>query len=165
MSKQIQIRRGTTSEHTNFTGAIGEITMDTDTKTIRVHDGTTVGGVPLARRDEIPATYQFPDNMDYVVEMQKPTAANNYAWYRKYKSGWIEQGGIANTPQQWISITLPHNMVNGFYTLVLSCSDTDYNANNVTIAYANKTATGFSLNTSLGGIYYPVEVGYYICGF
>ena len=30
---------------------------------------------------------------DYVIETQNPTAENNYTWYRKYKSGGIEQGG------------------------------------------------------------------------
>ena len=33
---------------------------------------------------------------DYVVESQMPTAENNYTWYRKYKSGWVEQGGFAS---------------------------------------------------------------------
>lgn len=33
--------------------------------------------------------------IDYVVESQAPTAGNNYTWYRKYKSGWVEQGGKA----------------------------------------------------------------------
>ena len=28
-----------------------------------------------------------------VVEFQEPTAANNYTWYRKYRDGWVEQGG------------------------------------------------------------------------
>lgn len=31
---------------------------------------------------------------DYVIESQTPTSQNNYTWYRKYKSGWVEQGGI-----------------------------------------------------------------------
>ncbi len=53
MARQIQIRRGTAAEHKNFTGAIGEITMDTTNNTIRIHDGATLGGVPLARADEI----------------------------------------------------------------------------------------------------------------
>ncbi|HNY25705.1 MAG TPA: hypothetical protein PKJ33_04195 [Alphaproteobacteria bacterium] len=53
MSRQIQIRRGTTSEHTSFTGAIGEITMDTTTNTLRVHDGETAGGIPLARTEDL----------------------------------------------------------------------------------------------------------------
>ncbi len=44
MSRQIQIRRGTAAEHSNFTGAIGEITMDTTNKTLHVHDGVTPGG-------------------------------------------------------------------------------------------------------------------------
>ena len=53
MARQIQIRRGTTLENDNFTGAIGEVTMDTDAKTLRVHDGETMGGIALARKDEI----------------------------------------------------------------------------------------------------------------
>lgn len=44
MSRQIQIRRGTATDHSNFTGAMGEVTMDTTNKTLRVHDGVTVGG-------------------------------------------------------------------------------------------------------------------------
>ena len=31
--------------------------------------------------------------IDYVIESQSPNATNNYTWYRKYKSGWVEQGG------------------------------------------------------------------------
>jgi hypothetical protein len=51
MAKLVQRRRGTTVEHDTFTGAEGEITQDTDKETIVVHDGTTVGGFPLARED------------------------------------------------------------------------------------------------------------------
>ncbi len=50
-NRKLQIKRGTTNENDNFTGAIGEITMDTDVKTLRVHDGETVGGIALARAD------------------------------------------------------------------------------------------------------------------
>ena len=99
MSRQIQIRRGTSAEHTNFTGAIGEITMDTTNKTLRVHDGTTAGGIPLAKQSEIPEPYTMPGNYDFVIESQLPTAENNYTWYRKYKSGWVEQGGLYQKAQ------------------------------------------------------------------
>lgn len=44
MSKQWQIRRGTTAENNGFTGAQGEITMDTDKNQMRLHDGVTQGG-------------------------------------------------------------------------------------------------------------------------
>ena len=48
MAQQVQFRRGTTSDHSAFTGAVGEITVDTTLKTIRVHDGSTVGGSIIA---------------------------------------------------------------------------------------------------------------------
>lgn len=50
MARQIQFRRGTADEHANFTGAEGEITVDTTNKTLRVHDGVTAGGTMLAKR-------------------------------------------------------------------------------------------------------------------
>lgn len=53
MAKILQIRRGSSVQHDKFTGMNGEITFDTDAKTIRVHDGQTVGGFALARKDEI----------------------------------------------------------------------------------------------------------------
>lgn len=48
MSTQVQWRRGTTAQHATFTGAIAEVTVDTDKKTVVVHDGSTPGGSPLA---------------------------------------------------------------------------------------------------------------------
>lgn len=47
----IQRRRGTTVEHNSFTGKNGEITVDTTKKVVVVHDGSTLGGVPMARED------------------------------------------------------------------------------------------------------------------
>ncbi len=48
MAIQIQLRQGTAAEHYTFTGANGEVTVDTTNKTLRVHDGSTVGGIRLA---------------------------------------------------------------------------------------------------------------------
>ena len=48
MAIQIRLRQGTTTEHNSFTGAVGEVTVDTTNKTLRVHDGSTVGGTRLA---------------------------------------------------------------------------------------------------------------------
>lgn len=44
MSTQVQFRRGTTTQNNAFTGAVGELSVDTDLKTLRLHDGTTAGG-------------------------------------------------------------------------------------------------------------------------
>ncbi|WP_105437678.1 hypothetical protein [Neorhizobium sp. T25_13] len=51
MATQIRHRRGTTAQHAAFTGALAEVTVDTDKKTAVVHDGVTAGGIPLARDD------------------------------------------------------------------------------------------------------------------
>lgn len=48
MAVQIQFRRGNTAQHSVFTGAVGEVTVDTDKDILVVHDGSTVGGFPLA---------------------------------------------------------------------------------------------------------------------
>ena len=51
MAKLLKLRRGTTTQHGSFTGAEGEVTIDTDKDTAVVHDGSTAGGRALARED------------------------------------------------------------------------------------------------------------------
>lgn len=50
MTKEVQFRRGSSSDHLDgpgFTGALAEVTVDTTNDTLRVHDGTTKGGHEL----------------------------------------------------------------------------------------------------------------------
>lgn len=49
---ELKLRRGTTTDHQSFTGAEGEITIDTSKDTLVVHDGTTVGGHPLTKTSQ-----------------------------------------------------------------------------------------------------------------
>lgn len=70
----------------------------------------------------------LPNDMDYVVERQEPTAENNYTWYRLYKSGWIEQGGKIpkTTSSTSNTITLPIEMTGVEYdVLITSKADDD----------------------------------------
>tara|TARA_Y100000401_G_scaffold25616_2_gene17874 strand:+ start:440 stop:1918 length:1479 start_codon:yes stop_codon:yes gene_type:complete len=53
MPTQVQWRRGTTTQHNSFTGAAGEVTVDTTLDTLRVHDGSTAGGIRIAKFSEI----------------------------------------------------------------------------------------------------------------
>lgn len=53
MSKAIKRRRGSTLQHSTFTGLAGELTVDTDINTLIVHDGSTVGGHPMAKDSEV----------------------------------------------------------------------------------------------------------------
>lgn len=47
MPTQVQFRRGTTTQNNNFTGAVGELSVDTQLNVLRVHDGSTAGGHAL----------------------------------------------------------------------------------------------------------------------
>ena len=57
MAKLLKLRRGSTSQHSSFTGAEGEVTVDTDKDVLVVHDGSTAGGHPQAAQamDNVPA--------------------------------------------------------------------------------------------------------------
>ena len=61
MSTAVQFRRGTTTEHSTFTGAVGEITVDTTKDTAVIHDGSTVGGHPLLKQAAIGVSVQAFD--------------------------------------------------------------------------------------------------------
>lgn len=132
MAKQLQIRRGTTMANDVFIGAEGEITMDTTTKGLRVHDGQTAGGFKI----------------DTVVAFQAPSAANNYTWYRKYASGWVEQGGlIAAGTTGWktaMNIELPVEMANDKYNVSWMAGYSDY-VDHSTVVTA-RTTTYFTIS-------------------
>ena len=49
MTTAVQHRRGTTAEHSTFTGLEGEVTIDTTKDTAVIHDGVLAGGYPLAK--------------------------------------------------------------------------------------------------------------------
>ena len=81
MTRQIQIRRGTATENDAFTGAVGEVTMDTTNNTLRIHDGTTPGGTVLAKKSEIPSQQitisPIPD-WSAGVDITPPTSSSKY---------------------------------------------------------------------------------------
>lgn len=154
MSRQIQFRRGTADEHKNFTGAEGEITVDLTNKTLRVHDGVTAGGTMLARQSAL-------DAADYVIAWQTPTAENNYTWYRKYKSGWVEQGGTikqAISTDIQIIFSIPMNDINYVWAI-----NTAYNSTNSpsyrAIGCWNRTKTSFTTRTDTN-----FDKSWYVCG-
>lgn len=102
MSKQIQIRRGSATEHENFTGAIGEITMDTTNVSLRIHDGKTVGGIHIARSDMKNLTNA---EKTAIVHMMMPSSKyieltlNSGEMYTAPSDGyiWLQSGETANT--------------------------------------------------------------------
>ena len=105
MAIQLQLRKGTKLQNDAFTGAEGELTYDSTTKSLRIHDGSTQGGI------EIPT----------LVAVQRPTADNDYTWYRKWSDGWVEQGGISvYTSDADYTVSLPVEMTDTNYTVLMT---------------------------------------------
>lgn len=65
-TKAVALRRGSHSENLAFTGVQGEVTVDLGEKnlgtdvntTLRLHNGTTTGGIPMARADMLNVSTQ-----------------------------------------------------------------------------------------------------------
>ena len=92
------------------------------------------------------------DNVDIVIESQFPTADNGYTWYRKYKSGWVEQGGIKlqNTDSKQ-DLSLPIEMSGPTYSVLTSVMDDNLNNYVFCVKVTDKTTTGFK--TTVWGSY------------
>jgi hypothetical protein len=65
MAIQLKLRRGTSAQHEAFTGAEGEVTVDTTLNTLRVHDGATLGGFPVALMDDLTALAESASLITY----------------------------------------------------------------------------------------------------
>lgn len=48
MAKRLQLRKGNTADHSTFTGALAELSVNTQTGSLLLHDGVTVGGHAVA---------------------------------------------------------------------------------------------------------------------
>lgn len=107
---------------------------------------------------------------DYVVESQMPTADNGYTWYRKYKSGWVEQGGIATTNRSNATpITLPVEMADTNYipfiqgrTALDGYSNATWQVMPVNTATSTQTSTLFYAQASITG--YDLRFSWQVSG-
>ena len=99
MTKQVQLRKGTTAEHFNFTGALAEVTVDTDKNVAVVHDGVTPGGFELAksRWTFVNGPYSMTTNQKYTVDskdtpggyslaMPTPRAVGDWVWVEDFSN-------------------------------------------------------------------------------
>jgi len=82
MSKKLILRNGTTTAHGSFTGDTAEVTVDTTKKVVVVHDGSTVGGVPMfpSTGGNITGAVQATklsvgDNTDYDLNVKNATTS------------------------------------------------------------------------------------------
>jgi len=93
MADQLQLRRGTTAQIATFTGAQGEVIVDTDKDTLVVQDGATAGGFPLASEASVvDNTFYYNDDVSggsiansYILSPKANTnIANSYMDGQQY---------------------------------------------------------------------------------
>ena len=121
MAKQVQFRRGTAAENNAFTGAVGEISVDTTNKQIRVHDGSTAGGTAALAASAIGTTIQAHDADTAKTDVEQTFTAP-------------QRGAITGlTSATTITIDLDNN---NFYSVTLAHSATFANPTNTTAGQA-----------------------------
>lgn len=76
IATQVKRRRGTTAENDAFTGAEGEITVDTEKHELRVHDGETQGGFTIPTAESLNFASKSLDNLSANGEARFTGKAN-----------------------------------------------------------------------------------------
>jgi hypothetical protein len=120
----ILLKRGNTTQSTAYTGPVGEVTYDTDLKTIRVHDGSTAGGNAILINQTTLTSYQTYANANAATQansistLQGQVYANaNVASYMPVYSGNITVANISfagntgspaniSTVRAWARVTI-----------------------------------------------------------
>ena len=153
MAIQVQFRRGTSAQHSSFTGANGEVTVDTTNQTLRVHDGVTAGGVKIAKYSDLGAAA----NLQSISSNLIPSANVTYdlgtaekSWKDLYLSGnSIYIGGTTISKQEDGSLRFSDSANNdvSIQAATLTVSG------NTTSTFANATITNLILQNVLGTQY------------
>lgn len=73
---QVKRRRGTTAQNDAFTGAEGEIVVDTEKHELRVHDGVTRGGHIIPTNETLDFATKSLDNLSQEGEARFSEKAN-----------------------------------------------------------------------------------------
>jgi hypothetical protein len=109
-TKRVRLRKGTEQEHQSFAGASAEVTFDTTKKTLRVHDGSTLGGLEIskARYDVVGAATTLRTNVKY----------------------------FADTSSSIFTVTLPATKTIGDYITIID-AEAYWDINNLTVVTQN----------------------------
>ena len=76
MAKKLQLRRGTTTQHSSFAGAEGEVTVDTTKQTIVVHNGNGNNDNGIAMAPSANPTFTGTVVIPNVADLESAVVAN-----------------------------------------------------------------------------------------
>lgn len=157
MAIQIQLRQGTTTEHNTFKGAVGEVTVDTTNKTLRVHDGSTVGGTVLAKVSEVPSLV--------------PQATEAVVGKAKIATSAIAQAGVNDTdfitPLKLKNIAFGAAQSSKSKTLVSGTTYTNTTNKAITLSVSMNGSSGVPASITVNNflLFSTASSNLYPCGF
>ena len=127
MARQIQLRRGTTSQHSTFTGALGEVTVDTDKDVVVVHDGSTAGGFPAVKATSLStvATTGDYDDLNNLPTLGTAAATDSTA-YATAAQGNLADSAIQSGDLATVATTGAYSDLSGTPTLATVATSGDY---------------------------------------
>lgn len=126
-------------------------------------NGITIGQLTEALNNKFDLPAGVPqDAIDYVVEFKRPTT-DDPTWYRKYKSGWIEQGGqvlsLARGATSEVVFLIP--FTNNNYALTFGTFGEGFNAGEANFRCTAYSETGATFYNNSGTI---TTYKWYACG-
>jgi hypothetical protein len=146
VATQIQYRRGTGVQNDAFTGALGEVTVDTTNKTLRVHDGATIGGSNVATVAYVSA------QLSSLSANKINQNASNVTVTASFVNVAVNGTNVAAFSSQSLSLTGFLNTTGNIICSVLDAGSIECTG----IVYANSTAQSTSTSTGalevLGGV-------------
>jgi len=161
MATQVQFRRGTTAQTSLFTGAAGEIVVDSTLHTISVQDGVTQGGTYLARQIDLTtglsnaASNTANVSLVTTAAFNKANAANSLAQsafdsanttFSEIEQDFIEISGIDDTQNN--NIILASNLAQAAYNTANSALASS-NSSSISANISYIMGVDISQNTSI----------------
>lgn len=153
MAQEVKLRRGTANQHVTFTGAVGEVTVDTTNKTLRVHDASTVGGIRLAKYSDLGAAanlQSIPTNVSPSANLTYDLGSTEKRWRNLYLSGNTISLGNTNISISDDSIRFSNAANND---VAIQVSSLTVGGNTTSTITGNVTITRLILQNVLGTTY------------
>ena len=144
MSTQLQLRKGNTAQTQIFTGAVAEVTVDTDQDTLVVHDGTTVGGHYIVSFDQLASNVSILEGVNN-TQNTNITSVNQYAAsaYNKANTGGTFSGNVIVSQ----NLTVSGNLIVEGNTVI---NETTINATSIStndLLFISNTTNAIAPNT------------------
>ena len=174
MPTVLQFRRGTTSQNNAFTGSTGELTINTETGSLRVHDGVLAGGSELLKIDgtNLPA---ISGDTDIVNKLYVDTAVSNLLDSAPGTLDTLNELAAALGDDPNFATTVTNSLATkansadlatvattGSYTDLTDKPDTEQNYNIITAAETTLDANKKYIILQLGSNYYADMISWNI---